>query len=107
MYAVIRLAKRAVEPALSDEELVHRIDTELVPMFNRIPGFIAYYVVDTGERTLTTVSVFETRAGVEESTRTVRDWIERNREAVGSIALDVAQGEVRVHKTAEAGIAAR
>lgn len=38
-------------------------------LMSGIDGFVAYYLVDSGDGSLVTVSVFDDRAGAEESTR--------------------------------------
>lgn len=40
-----------------------------------IPGFVAYYVVDSGPGSLVTVSVFADRAGADESTRVAAKFV--------------------------------
>jgi|SRR3712207_2694325 len=108
MYAVIRRVRPEAEPRISDEEVVRRVQQELVPVYSKIRGFVAYYLVDMGNREISTVSIFESRDGAEESTRIAKDWVTRNRDALGSMRFEVAaEGEVRVHQTAEHAVGAR
>jgi hypothetical protein len=67
-------------------------------MMRAIEGFVAYYLVDSGDGSLVTVSVFADRAGAEESTRSAAKLI-------GELELGhalpnpptIMQGEVAIH----------
>lgn len=75
MYAVIRRYK--VKPG-SGEELARRAQQGFVPIVQGIPGFVAYYGIQSGNDEIATVSVFETREGEEESTRKAAEWVAQN-----------------------------
>ncbi len=70
MYASVRRHKIDSGP-----EVARRVNEELVPRISNITGFLAYYVIDTGEGVLASVSVFETKEGEEESNRVAAAWI--------------------------------
>lgn len=71
--------------------LCRDIELEFVPRLKRSPGFIAYYAVDGGDGTLTTVSVFSTAAMAEESNSEAAAWLrERNPDAPLVAAEEVA-----------------
>ena len=64
-------------------------------IINGIPGFIAYYIVDAGEDTVTTVSVFEDQAGADRSTELAGEWVKENILPSYSISPpEVTAGEV-------------
>ena len=64
-------------------------------LINGIPGFIAYYIVDSGEDTVTTISVFEDQAGADRSTELAGQWVKENVLPSYSISPpEVTSGEV-------------
>ena len=78
------------------EALVERIQEELVDRVKAIEGFVAYYVIDGGDGTVTTMTLGETEEAVEAAAVESQDWIvERAAHLVGG-APDVTSGEVRV-----------
>lgn len=72
------------------DELAQRKD-EVESLIRGISGFVAYYLVrsETGGFT---VSVYEDRAGAEESIRAARDYLQKNLSGVSSVP-EVLQGE--------------
>ena len=75
MYASIRQAK--AKPGKADE-LARRIKAGAVAIVSNVPGFMGYYVVYSGDDTLTAISIFNTVAEAEESNRLALAWIEEN-----------------------------
>ncbi len=75
MYAVIRQYR--VDPDRS-EELIQLVEEQLVPLVEKVPGFVAYYLVDTGEGTLASMSICENRSGQEECFRLAEEWVKEN-----------------------------
>ena len=94
MFAVIRtyedessdVIARITEHAAGLRELMSGID-----------GFVAYYLLDTGNSGVATVSVFTDRAGAEESTRAAGKWLRETglADAVPNPPT-VLQGEVAI-----------
>ena len=72
MYASVR--KYQVDPA-SVSEIRRQVDEEFVPIVSSAPGFIAYYLVDSGSGAIATVSIFENQAGADESNQRAADWV--------------------------------
>jgi hypothetical protein len=73
------------------------VNEEFLPRVRQMPGFLGYYVVDGGDGTLVSVSLFEDRAGAEESTRAATGWV---RERLGHLiktAPVISTGEVVAH----------
>ncbi len=64
MYASIR---RYVVHRESVDEIAGRISEGFVPVIGNIPGFVAYYVLDTGIGIAISVSIFEDLAGAVQS----------------------------------------
>ena len=72
-----------------------RIEQDFVPLVSRHPHFHAYYVLDPGDGTLVTVSLFAERAEAEEANRFAADWVARQFGAL--VALEETTiGEVTV-----------
>ena len=57
------------------EELTTKVNQTLVPKLSELPGFAAYYLIDSGSGMLTSFGLFETREQGEESTKLVTRWI--------------------------------
>jgi hypothetical protein len=77
-------------------EVTRRVQEGFLPLLRQSPGFMAYYVVDGGDGWLTSISLFEDRAGAENSTRLAADWVRENIAALFDGAPDVVQGEAVV-----------
>jgi hypothetical protein len=74
LYAVLRT--RTVKADASIDELTAALREGVLPIVRAIPGFVEYYVIqnfDTRERT--GVSIFTDKAGADESTRLVGEFI--------------------------------
>lgn len=71
MYAVVRRYEGVTDPA----EAGRRVDEEFVALLRRVPGFVAYYWIDAGDGTMVSTSVFDDRAGAEESVRQAADFV--------------------------------
>ena len=100
MYAAVRRYNAFGDAAPA---IATRVNEEFVPMVRQMPGFVAYYVVDGGDGTLLSVSVFEDRDAAEESTRQATAWV---RERLGHLirtAPVITSGQVVAH--AEAAVA--
>jgi hypothetical protein len=100
MHAAIR--QYQVDPG-SVDEITRGVNEGFLPTIKDVYGFQAYYVVDAGGGRLATVSVFEDRAGAEESTRKAADWIRQNMASLIPNPPEVLEGDVVVHEAASAG----
>src|SRR5690348_10614918 len=98
MYATIRRYSYEHGDA---KELSRQIEQGFLPVLSKIPGFIAYYVVNSGMSTLATVSLFETREGADQSVRTAADWVAKNMANAKLSRPQITAGEVTVHKMIE------
>jgi hypothetical protein len=60
---------------------------------------LAYYLVGTGEGIMTSVSVFETESGAEESNRLAASWV---KESLSGLLgpVEITAGEAVAHVTA-------
>src|SRR3712207_1605623 len=55
------------------ENVMRGIREGFIPIINKAPGFLAYYALDSGGGTLTSISIFEHRAGAERSNKLAED----------------------------------
>jgi hypothetical protein len=89
MYATVRTYSDS--PELADALAARQDDVKDV--LQVIDGFRAYYLVKTGDGAVS-VSVFDSEAGAEESTRAAAAWIRENLPDIGGTAPHVSSGEV-------------
>ncbi|MFE9112601.1 hypothetical protein ACFYN9_23685 [Streptomyces collinus] len=71
MHAVIRRYEGVTDPA----EAGRRVNEEFLPLLRQVQGFGAYYFVDAGGGVMVSTSVFQDRAGAEESTERAGDYV--------------------------------
>ncbi len=94
MYASIR---RYVVHRDSVDEIARRISEGFVPVIRDIPGFVAYYVVDTGTGIAISFSIFEDQAGAEQSAAAARDHIKENLASLFPNLPEIMDGQVIVN----------
>jgi hypothetical protein len=91
MYATIRRYKNA--QALADA-MASKKD-EVKELITGVPGFVSYYATREGD-TMTSVSVYNDKAGCDESTRRAREWVGQNvKPGVG--APEISSGDVFIN----------
>jgi hypothetical protein len=78
-------------------EIVSRAQEGFLPIVSAADGFIEYYLVDAGEGTLVTVSVFEDLAGANRSVSAASEWVRENLLDLVEGPPEITMGEVRVH----------
>jgi hypothetical protein len=100
MHTVIR--QYQVDPG-SVDEITRGVNEDLLPLIRDVSGFQAYYALDAGDGRIASVSVFEDRAGAEESTRVVADWVRQNMASLFPNPPEVLQGEVVAHEASSTG----
>ena len=96
MYASVRIAK--AKPGMM-AETIKKVNEGFVPIISQVPGFVTYYLVDIGNDQAVTVSVFNDKAGAEESGRRAQAWVTENLAPLMAGPLEVMVGEVAVHKS--------
>jgi len=95
-YAVIRHYKGSVE--LIDE--LGRRPGEVESLIRGVSGFQSYYLVRSDDGGFS-VSVFEDRAGAEESVKAARQYIQENLADLAGEPPEVVQGEVTISFTGQ------
>ncbi len=93
-YATVRRYEGVTDPA----EAGRRVAEGFVPIISGIPGFMAYYWVDAGDRVMFSTSVFRDKAGAEQSNATAADWVRENLAPLLPNPPQITAGEVVAHK---------
>jgi hypothetical protein len=100
MFATIRRYESIDQSRFS--ELVTKIDDSLLPKLSELPGFSGYYLIDAGNRVVSSVSVFDTAEHADESNRVASSWLSENKlETVVPTPPKITSGKVVVQKTRE------
>jgi hypothetical protein len=58
------------------EELSELVRDEFLPIVETVPGFVAYYVVDHGDGSASSITISEDKTGIDESTSRAAAWVE-------------------------------
>ena len=69
-----------------------------IPIIKNAPGFLAYYALDSGSGTLTSISIFEQRAGAEKSNKLAEDWVGMTLSSALPTSPEIIVGEVGAHE---------
>ena len=80
------------------EKVLQGIREGFIPIIKNAPGFLAYYTLDSGSGTLTSISVFEHRAGAEKSNKLAEDWVGRSMSSALPTSPETIVGEVGAHE---------
>ena len=75
MHAIIRRYEASDKTRTT--EIVKKAQDSLLPRLREMPGFGGYYLIDDGSGVFTSVSIFDTEAHAEESTRLASTWVRR------------------------------
>jgi hypothetical protein len=79
-------------------ELTRRCEEELVPNLSNVDGFAAYYVVDSGDGIISSVSIFDHEAGAEKGNELVKHFFKERLQGLLQANPQVTQGEAVIHK---------
>ncbi|MFE6840674.1 hypothetical protein ACFVFI_38390 [Streptomyces sp. NPDC057705] len=90
MYAAVRRYEGVTDPA----EAGRLVDEGFVPIMRHVPGFVAYYWVDAGNGVMVSTSVFEDRAGADESIERAADFVREHLASLLPNPPQVTAGEV-------------
>jgi hypothetical protein len=80
------------------EKVLQGVREGFLPIIRDQPGFLAYYSIDSGGGTLTSISIFEHRAGAERSNRIAENWIGKNLTNALPTSPEIIVGEVGAHE---------
>ncbi len=95
MYIVIRRYDLIPE---TREEFIQRVQERLIPLLNRVPGFRAFTLLESGDNNVTFISAFNTLADARASVRLTNDWHDEQLNVFIQGYTRLAAGEVRVRK---------
>jgi heme-degrading monooxygenase HmoA len=100
MHATIRRYEASDKTRTT--EIVKKAQDSLLPRLSEMPGFSGYYLIEAGDGVFSSVSVFDTEAHAEESTRVAAAWVrEEKLETALTNPPQITRGKVVVHKTRE------
>ena len=80
------------------KEVLQGVREGFLPIIRDQPGSLAYYSIDSGGGTLTSISIFEHRAGAERSNRIAENWIGKNLTNTLPTSPEIIVGEVGAHE---------
>jgi hypothetical protein len=85
----------------SPKKVARLANERFIPLTSRVAGFVAYYGIETGKDSWTSVSVFETPAGAKESNRIAAEFTKNDPDAASVIKSkpEITAGSVLAHKT--------
>jgi len=90
MYAAVR----RYEGITDDAEAGRLVRESFMPLLEGVSGFIAYYWVDAGEGVMASLSVFEDKAGADESVTLAQRWVQENAASLIPNPPQVTEGSV-------------
>lgn len=90
MYVAVRRYEGVTDPA----EAGRLVNEGFVPLVREVPGFVAYYWVDAGNGVMLSTSVFQDRAGAEESIERAAQFVRDNLASLLPQPPQVTAGEV-------------
>jgi len=94
MHAVIRRYKVRLGTVASAAQ---HAESSLLPQMNRLPGFVAYYLLDAGDSVLASISVCETPEGADAAAALAANWFRSDWPSFKLIPPEITDGEVLVH----------
>ncbi len=94
MYAVIRHYHFKPEDGDKIDQLVKE---GFVPLIKKASGFVRYYWLDTGAGEAASLSVFEDKAGADESIRLAADFVKTHASELIRQKPEVIEGPVKAH----------
>ena len=98
MFATMRRYE-GIDPSHKDE-LTKKVGETLAPRLSRLPGFSGYFLLDTGDNVISSISLFDTSTQANESTRIASEWVRDEKlDRILKNPPKVTDGEVIVHKT--------
>ena len=94
MFAVIRHYQF---DSKDGAEIDRRIRDEFVPIIKKTKGFVRYYWLDTGKGEGASLSVFNEKAGADESVRLASDYVKERLSKLLTQKPEIIEGPVKAH----------
>ncbi|HEY7481846.1 MAG TPA: hypothetical protein VH680_15125 [Gemmatimonadales bacterium] len=105
MYAIIRrYSTKANVNQQTVDEFKRRIEEKFVPTIQDLRGFHTYGVLNTGNKELLSISIFEDRQGATESTRKAAEFVQKDPIKDQLSKPEVIEGELLILREAGVGI---
>ena len=100
MYATIRRYDASDKTRAT--EIVQKAQNTLLPRLSDMPGFGGYYLIDDGNGVFSSISIFDTEAHADESTRVAATWLrEEKLETALATPPQITSGNLVVHESRE------
>ena len=81
-------------------ELTKKVNETLIPRLSKLPGFDGYFLIKADNGVMTSISLFDTPAHADESTRLASSWMRDEKlESVLPNAPKITFGEVVAKKS--------
>ena len=61
-----------------DAETIKKVETGFAPIIKNVPGFQAYRLIDSGNYSVSSVSVYDTEESANESVERSTEWVNEN-----------------------------
>ncbi|MFD7701878.1 hypothetical protein [Streptomyces caelestis] len=90
MYAAVRRYEGVTDAA----EAARLVNEGFVPIMRQVAGFVAYYWIDAGDGVMVSVSVFQDRAGAEESILRAAGFVRDHLASLLPSPPEITAGEV-------------
>jgi hypothetical protein len=94
MYMVIR--RYAMQPSKIDE-VVRKVDEQYLEKVRLLPGFEEYFVLDSGEGKLTSVTVSADEGSARETDKLSKEWVDTWLSDVHLELVETIEGKIVVH----------
>jgi hypothetical protein len=91
MYGTIRRYKLS-----KPKEFNEKVNISFINVIRRVPGFISYVAIDEGDGWWASVSLFETREGIQQSDKVAAEWVKQNAAGMVSGPPEITEGPVVV-----------
>ena len=95
MYATVRRYEGVTDPS----EAGRLVEEGFMPIISQMPGFVAYYWVDAGDRVMVSTSVFEHKDAEEQSNWRAGQFVAQHMAPLLPNPPNVTAGEVVAHKS--------
>jgi hypothetical protein len=94
MYMVIR--RYAMEPSKVDE-VIRKVDEQYLEKLRLLPGYEGYYVLDSGEGKISSVTLSADKDSSHAATRLSKEWVDTWLKDVHLDLVETIEGPVVVH----------
>ena len=96
-------------------DLLRKTEAELLPLYRKLPGFVAYTIAKTGEATAVSFGIWETRQQAEQSIKTSSQWMQDSsgtlidslHNNVGDLPFIAVTGELAAYSSSAPAVGGR